>query len=170
MRRHGYTVNYHNTADAYRHFIGNFYMTRELGLDVTRFVSYRNEVRDRNAMRVLGSRSGVTTALITGGALQDIWNDVVGQNSAILNPNLDSTQAFNLARSQGRLITDANNVWVDLGLFDPNDPNNTLGFVDTDNWRVVVSWDRNNQTITFFGRDNNRVTMQLGGVLNEERN
>jgi len=158
METHGYAVNWGNTADAYRHFIGNFYMTRELGLSTARFVSNANEMRDPN-LQVLSSSRGVVTAMINGLSLQDLWNDAAGQNAAVGLPNnTSSRQAFDSARLSGNLITNAETIWQTLGIAHLQQEDN--------GWRVRTIWNQNDQTVTFTDRNgNNAVTFRLGGVL-----
>ena len=84
----------HNIADAYRHFIGNFYMTRQLGVNVAQFVSNMNEfmsLRDslHNGVSYVLSYNlseGWVNVMMNRAGLQDIWNDAAAQRLAT-NPH-----------------------------------------------------------------------------------
>ena len=154
--------DFHNIVDAYRHFIGNFYMTRELGVEVASFVSNMNEfitLRDYGNLLSHNLEAGWVSAMVTRAVLQDIWNDAVGRSIAMSHPHLNSSQAFNLALSQGRLITNAYDIFLTLGIdhLIPRDGNN-----DRTDWRVRMMWNFNDQTFIFTDPDgNNSVTVRL---------
>ena len=160
----------HNQADAYRHFIGSVYLTRNISLEAALFVTNRNELMtlagDGNVISY-DLRTGVATVRMTNAVLQDVWNDAAGRNLAS-DPrfqNYTSSELFNYALENNMLIQDA---FIDLNNPLDNSAIEVIGarsFVQEGDWRIDIHWNLNNGTLIIFDQEGHSITRVAGSVL-----
>lgn len=140
---YGTLVTWDNEADAYRHFLWNARMTRELGRTVAAKIANRHEVVTWDSKRV----NGGIVYFVNLSSLMDMYNNAVGREYAENNPNEDYVKLFSRAAFiDGALILELSFVQDAFGLSDwqimtradgtqytniyvPDDPNGQIEFL-----------------------------------------
>lgn len=110
-QNHGYSQTWDNEADAYRHFLWNAGMTRQLGLEAADIIGTRHETANWEAY--FGVKIGEQTTLdIPLASLMDLWNNGVARSMASSPGYQDNTydELFTIALSEGKLITSIDQV------------------------------------------------------------
>jgi RHS repeat-associated protein len=107
-KQHNLTVTWDNEADAYRHFIWNAEMTRQIGLEEAAFIATNHEAA---FITVIGQYEGVfgnaPVLEIQLSTLMDLWNNKVGRNMAnnSVLTSKSTDELFELALKSNALIT-----------------------------------------------------------------
>ena len=159
----GLTYNEPNKSDAWRHFLWNAKMVREIGFEESEFVGNNHEFKsmiDLDQSYVEPTNYGapsIVTGRLNQQTIMDLWNNQVGRVLAdrrdLKNKNYNELWIY--ANKHNMIIESAEHVYEFLGLDD--------SYIIAEDWSVNMVWDTETGNIAFINRDASKsVILKIG--------
>ena len=144
----GYTQSWDNKADAWRHFLWNARMTREIGYSEAKVLANNHELKGvmdlnwvDNSTKFQTAGSVRTYTKMNQAVLMDLWNNQVGRELANNVDFKDKSynELWEYAVQNNLIIQNAEDVYKFLGI---------ESYINTDDWTVDVGWDMDSGNVT----------------------
>ena len=157
----GYTQSWDNKADAWRHFLWNARMTREIGYSEAKVLANNHELKGvmdlnwvDNSTKFQTAGSVRTYTKMNQAVLMDLWNNQVGRELANNVDFKDKSynELWEYAVQNNLIIQNAEDVYKFLGI---------ESYINTDDWTVDVGWDMDSGNVTVT-KDGKSVTLKIG--------
>lgn len=160
---HGLNSTWNNEADAYRHFMWNAMLTRNVGYYETRFITNLHEyigMEDYgwldNSIRFTNYNSAWVYGRMNQETFMDLWNNQVGRELAN-NRNfshMNGDELFEMALHNEWLITSADSVFQFLGISDC--------ISNVNDYTVDVAWNQDTGNIIVYKDGVEYVMLKIG--------